>query len=85
MVEKPVFDLKIKLFPAVHGCGDEQFCSAWNSLSLIKNKYWHIDGSRRCNCSNNTLFILIYIKKMCQVFFKCNISVKVRDRKMTFP
>ncbi len=26
MVENPVFDLKIKHFLAVHGCGDEQFC-----------------------------------------------------------
>ncbi len=25
MVEKPVFDLKIKHFPFVHGSGDEQF------------------------------------------------------------
>ncbi len=27
-------------------------------------------------------FILKYIKKNNQVFFKCNISVKARDRKM---
>ncbi len=26
MVEKPVFDLKIKHVPSAHGCGDEQFC-----------------------------------------------------------
>ncbi len=45
MEDKPVFDLKIKHFPSVYGCGDEQFCGAWNSL-LIKNKYCHIDGSR---------------------------------------
>ncbi len=25
MVENPVFDLKIKHFPSVHGCVDEQF------------------------------------------------------------
>ncbi len=31
MEEKPVFDLKIKHFFAVHGW-DEQFCGAWNSL-----------------------------------------------------
>ncbi len=42
------------------GCRDEQFCGAWNSLWLIKNKYCHIDGSRRCNCSNNTLFNFIH-------------------------
>ncbi len=47
MEEKPVFDLKIKHVPSVYGCGDEQFCGAWNSLELIKNKYCHIDGSRR--------------------------------------
>ncbi len=32
MVEKPVFDLKIKHVPSVYGCGDEQFCGAGNSL-----------------------------------------------------
>ncbi len=32
MVEKPVFDLKINHVPSVHGCGDEQFCGAWNYL-----------------------------------------------------
>ncbi len=31
MEEKPVFDLKIKHVPSVHGW-DEQFCGAWNSL-----------------------------------------------------
>ncbi len=29
---KTCFDLKIKQVPSVHGCGDEQFCGAWNSL-----------------------------------------------------
>ncbi len=32
MVENPVFDLKIKHFPSVHGCGDKQFCGTWNSI-----------------------------------------------------
>ncbi len=32
MEENPVFDLKIKHFLSVYGCGDEQFCGAWNSL-----------------------------------------------------
>ncbi len=32
MEEKPVFDLKIKHFPSVHGFGDEQFCGARDSL-----------------------------------------------------
>ncbi len=32
MVENPVFDLKIKHFPDVHGCEDKQFCGAWNSI-----------------------------------------------------
>ncbi len=82
MVEKTVFDLKINHVLSVHGC-NEQFSGAWNSLELIKNKYCHIDGSRRCNCSNNTLFYFkIYIKNCNQVIFKCNISVKARDRKM---
>ncbi len=30
--KKSVFDLKIKHFFPVHGCGDEQFCGAWNTL-----------------------------------------------------
>ncbi len=32
MEENPVLDLKIKQFFSVHGCGDEQMCSAWNSI-----------------------------------------------------
>ncbi len=38
MVENPVFDLKIKHFPSVHGCGDKQFCDTWNSIQLNKLK-----------------------------------------------
>ncbi len=51
-------------------------CGVWNSF---KNKYCHIDGSRRCNFSNNTLCHLKYVKK-CNppMFFKCNISVNDR-------
>ncbi len=44
MVEKPVFDFKIKHVPSVHGCGDEQFCGALNSLELIKNTLMAQEG-----------------------------------------
>ncbi len=31
------------------------------------------------------IYIYIYEIKSCQVFFKCHISVKARDRKNKFP
>ncbi len=55
MVENAVFVLKIKHVPSVYGCGDEQFVVFGILYNSFKNKYCHIDGSRRCNCSNNTL------------------------------
>ncbi len=73
---KTVLDLKIKHFPSV--CIWLWGQAVLWCLELIKNKYCH-DGPRMCKCSNNIVSF-----KNCnpKVFFKCNISVKARDRKM---
>ncbi len=68
MVENPVFDFKIKHVPSVHGCGDEQFCGAWN---LIINKKY-IDGSRRGNFLNDILFHILKHKDV--LTLKCFFS-----------
>ncbi len=51
MVEKPVFDLTIKHVPSVYGCGDKQFCGAWNSLLFLKLVFFSFSISPILFCS----------------------------------
>ncbi len=79
MVENPVFDLNIKHFPAVRGCGDKLFCGTWNSIELIIKKNATLMAQEGVIVQITYCFILKYnffLTLMCIVIFLSNLGTE---------
>ncbi len=81
MVEKPVFDLKIKHFSSLHGCGTSSFVVLGILYNELKTNTHTLMAQEGAIVQITHCFILIYIKTNLSVIF----ILRLGTEQMTFP